>query len=116
MAIEHLDQTTSKEEDSLSEWGPEAAASLCDEVRHLPVPNGPPGSTLGTLIDLTPKELISKVTLEEKVFDSWYSGRAVLLGDGTDCFLFPGGVGIETGNMSWMTLIIDAFHFFHFFL
>lgn len=37
---------------------------------------------LGDLMDLTPKELMSKVMLEEKVFETWYSGRTVLLGDG----------------------------------
>lgn len=35
-----------------------------------------------------PKNSISKVTLEEKVLESWYNGRAVLLGDGEDFFLF----------------------------
>lgn len=36
---------------------------------------------MGDLIDKTPKELISKVMLEEKLLDSWY-GRTALLGDG----------------------------------
>ncbi|GJJ71455.1 hypothetical protein EMPS_03805 [Entomortierella parvispora] len=96
MAIQHLDQETSKEQDTLSEWGPEAAAAMCNQVRHLPVPNGPVGSTLGTLIDLTPKELISKVTLEEKVFDTWYSGRAVLIGDACHKLSPLGAVGGST--------------------
>ena len=84
MVVQHLDKTTLKDHDTFksSEWGPEAAAAMCKEVRDLPIPNGPPGSTLGTLIDLTPKELISKATLEEKVFQTWYSGRSLLIGDG----------------------------------
>lgn len=57
-------------------------ASMCDEVRDFAIPNGPPGTTLGTLLDLTHRELISKVALEEKVFTTWYSGRMVLIGDG----------------------------------
>jgi hypothetical protein len=84
MAIQHLDTVTKKDHDTsrTSEWGTEAAGAMCDEVRDFAVPNGPPGTTMGTLIDMTPKELITKVALEEKVFKTWYSGRSVLIGDG----------------------------------
>ncbi|KAF9319786.1 hypothetical protein BG003_008080 [Podila horticola] len=63
-----------------SEWGPEAAEAMCKEVRDFPVPRA--NMTIGDLIDATPKELISKVMLEEKLFDTWHGGRTVLLGDG----------------------------------
>ncbi|KAF9993998.1 hypothetical protein BGZ80_007955, partial [Entomortierella chlamydospora] len=33
------------------------------------------------ILDATPKNLISKVFLEEKVFQTWYDGRSVLIGD-----------------------------------
>ncbi|KAG0042623.1 hypothetical protein BGZ83_000243 [Gryganskiella cystojenkinii] len=92
--------TTLKDHDTFrsseSSWGPEAAATMCREVRDFTIPNGPPGSTLGTLIDLTPKELISKVALEEKVFKTWYSGRAVLIGDASHKLSPSGGVGATT--------------------
>ena len=82
----HLDEKTAKENDAFrnSEWGPEAAEAMCKEVRHLRVPGGKDGKdwTVGDIIDLTPKELISKVMLEEKLFSTWYGGRTVLLGDG----------------------------------
>ncbi len=83
MVVQHLDKETSKEHDNFrnSEWGPEAAEAMCNEVRHFPIPNGGRPTILGSLIDLTPNDLISKVTLEEKVFDTWFAGRAVLLGD-----------------------------------
>ncbi|KAG0303153.1 hypothetical protein BGZ98_006955 [Dissophora globulifera] len=42
----------------------------------------PFGGTLGDLIDATPKELISKVHLEEKLFETWTNGRIALIGDG----------------------------------
>jgi hypothetical protein len=48
-----------------SEWGPEAALSLCKEVAHLPCPYG---GTLGEVIDKTAKDQITKVMLEEKVY------------------------------------------------
>ncbi|KAF9311537.1 hypothetical protein BG003_007303 [Podila horticola] len=81
-----LTKETFKMNDSFrnSEWGPEAAEALCREVRDFKVPglrNGKP-MTLGDYIDRSPKEYIAKVMLEEIVFDTWYGGRAVLLGDG----------------------------------
>lgn len=47
-----------------SEWGPDAAIDMCNRVRHLPCVYG---GTLGDVIDSTPKDLISKVMLEDKV-------------------------------------------------
>lgn len=38
--------------------------------------------TIGDLIDVTPKEQINKVRLEEKIFETWHHGRIVLIGDG----------------------------------
>ncbi|KAF9093607.1 hypothetical protein BGX23_003110 [Mortierella sp. AD031] len=67
-----------------SEWGPHAAQVMCDETRLFPIPvEDSKGTrlTLGDLYDRTPRDLVSKVMLE-KVFDTWYSGRTVLLGDG----------------------------------
>lgn len=87
MVTQFLTKETSKSNDSFrnSEWGPEAAEIMCKEVRHFKVPGGKDGQilTIGDLIDRTPKDLISKVMLEEKIFDTWYGGRTVLLGDGT---------------------------------
>ncbi|KAG0273298.1 hypothetical protein BGZ95_010880 [Linnemannia exigua] len=64
-----------------SEWGAHPVQTMCDETRNFKIPVGG-GKTLGDLYDLTPKDLISKVMLEEKVFKTWHSGRFVLLGDG----------------------------------
>ncbi|KAG0199466.1 hypothetical protein BGX33_011623 [Mortierella sp. NVP41] len=64
------------------EWGPHAAQVMCDETRLFPIPvEDSKGTrlTLGDLYDRTPRDLVSKVMLE-KVFDTWYSGRTVLLG------------------------------------
>ncbi|KAF8939493.1 hypothetical protein EDD21DRAFT_442467 [Dissophora ornata] len=80
MVVEHLNKNNSKGNDSFrnSEWGPEAAEAMCNEVRDFPFPHG---ITIGDYIDRTPKELISKVMLEEKLFETWHDGRTVLLGD-----------------------------------
>ena len=86
IVIEYLEQESSKQNEShrSSEWGQEATESMCKLVYDYPITVGPQGSqmTMGQLLDKTPKHLISKVMLEEKVFDTWYHGRTVLLGDG----------------------------------
>ncbi|KAG0029271.1 hypothetical protein BGZ81_003978 [Podila clonocystis] len=92
-----LTKNSSKENDSFrnSEWGPEAAEAMCKKVRDLRVPGGKDGHalTIGELIDNTPKELISKVMLEEKVFHTWHGGRTVLLGDSCHKLNPAGGAG-----------------------
>ncbi|KAF9352547.1 hypothetical protein BGX26_009667 [Mortierella sp. AD094] len=62
-----------------SEWNPDANDSALKEYRDLPCPLG---GTMGEIFDATPKNLISKVFLEEKIFTTWHHGRTVLLGDG----------------------------------
>lgn len=88
MVIQFLTKETAKSNDSFrnSEWGIEAAEAMCNEVRDFKVPGGRDGKqlTLGDYIDRTPKELIGKVMLEEKVFNTWHGGRTVLLGDGKE--------------------------------
>lgn len=79
--IHNVPRSTAKTgEARLTEWGPDASMEMVDFVRHQPSPFN--GLLLGDIIDQTPKELISKVMLEEKCFESWYNGRVVLLGDG----------------------------------
>ncbi|KAF9190695.1 hypothetical protein BGZ51_008337 [Haplosporangium sp. Z 767] len=77
-----------------SDWGPDAAQAMCNEVRDFVMPSATKTSkTMGDLIDLTPKELISKIVLEEKVFDTWHAGRTVLIGDACHKFTPAGGQG-----------------------
>jgi hypothetical protein len=89
MVVEHLSKQTTKaaEEERFrhsdnSEWSPISAQVMCDETREFPIPGGNGSLTIGDLYDRTPKNLISKVMLEEKMFETWYSGRVALLGDG----------------------------------
>ncbi|KAF9124835.1 hypothetical protein BGW39_007864 [Mortierella sp. 14UC] len=98
MLIHYLDEKTSKaamaqrfRNGENSEWGAYPAQVMCDETRDFPVQlSDGKKRTMGELYDKTPKELISKVMLEEKVFDTWYSGRTVLLGDACHK-IHPGG-------------------------
>ncbi|KAF9965212.1 hypothetical protein BGZ70_005231 [Mortierella alpina] len=74
-----------------SEWGPEAADAMCKEVRDFPIPRNT--MTMGDLIDATPKEYISKVMLEEKLFDTWHGGRTCLIGDACHKMYPSAGLG-----------------------
>ena len=89
MVLHDLDKASSKaaEEQRFhnsddSEWGSHAAQAMTDETRDYPIILGDGKMTLGDLYDRTPKDMMSKVMLKEKVFKTWYSGRTVLLGDG----------------------------------
>ncbi|KAG0340336.1 hypothetical protein BG004_006466 [Podila humilis] len=61
-----------------SDWGTLAHRELIEQVRHYPVKNG---GTLGEIIDATESDLVSKVFIEEKLFQTWNHGRTVLMGD-----------------------------------
>ncbi|KAG0282104.1 hypothetical protein BGZ96_000834, partial [Linnemannia gamsii] len=65
-------------------------------TRDFSVPFGEGKNTLGHIYDLTPKEQLSKVMLEEKVFKAWHSGRIVLLGDACHKLNPAGGHGAVT--------------------
>lgn len=68
------------------EWGDESTDVMIEGIRTFPVPAGREGlggkKTMGDLIDKTPRDNISKVFLEEKLFETWSYGRVVLVGDG----------------------------------
>ncbi|KAG0339065.1 hypothetical protein BG000_002914 [Podila horticola] len=61
-----------------SEWGPEVNEALIREVSDFKTVHG----DLGSLIAQTPKDKISRVFLEDKMFETWFTGRVVLIGDG----------------------------------
>ncbi|KAF9901317.1 hypothetical protein EC991_006273 [Linnemannia zychae] len=75
---------------SNTEWGPEAAESMIKEVREFPIKLG---GVLGDIIDATPMDAVSKVMLEEKLFEQWFHGRAVLIGDACHKMLPTSGQG-----------------------
>ncbi|KAG0338360.1 hypothetical protein BG004_007262 [Podila humilis] len=97
MMIQFMDKESFKRNDSFrtTEWGPESAEALAAEVRDFRVPGGRNGTelTLGDYLDKTPARHLSKVVLEEIVFEKWYHKRAVLLGDACHKFNPTGGQG-----------------------
>ncbi|KAI1317164.1 hypothetical protein EDD11_008955 [Mortierella claussenii] len=75
------------------EWGPDANDHLIKRFRNKPTPLG---GTLGDLFDATPKDRISHVVLQEKVFKTWHYGRTVLLGDAAHKMHITSGLGTAT--------------------
>ncbi|KAF9997937.1 hypothetical protein BGZ79_008383 [Entomortierella chlamydospora] len=73
-----------------SEWVPEVKDTTLDRYRDFPCPVG---GTMGDLFDATPKDLISKVFIEEKMFKTCCDSRSVLIGDAWHKFHPAGGKG-----------------------
>ncbi|GJJ68647.1 hypothetical protein EMPS_00993 [Entomortierella parvispora] len=73
-----------------SEWGPESNPEFIDQVKDFKVPGC---GTLGNLINATPEANISRVFLEEKLFETWSHGRTVLIGDAAHKLLPSAGQG-----------------------
>ncbi|KAG0353471.1 hypothetical protein BGX24_007270, partial [Mortierella sp. AD032] len=72
---EMLDENRSKEGEKNEEWGPGAVEAMCQLSRDFPVISGSETPlTMGDLIDWTDKDYITKVMLEEKVFETWHDG------------------------------------------
>ncbi|KAF8949793.1 hypothetical protein BGZ52_004740, partial [Haplosporangium bisporale] len=107
-ALHYLDKNTAKDNDAFrnSEWGPEAAEQMCKEVAHLPIPGGNGKLTMKDLIDRTPKDLISKVMLEEKLFKTWHHRRTVLLGDA--CHKMHPAAGLGAVNAMQDAIVLSS--------
>ncbi|KAF9415806.1 hypothetical protein BGZ94_010394 [Podila epigama] len=108
MVIQFLNKDTYKDNDTFrtSEWGPEAAEAFANEVKSFKVPglrNGQP-MTLGDYVDRTPLNNISKVMLEEIVFKTWHSRRAVLIGDACHKMNPSGALGAAHAMLDAVTL------------
>ncbi|KAF9097756.1 hypothetical protein BGX23_008017 [Mortierella sp. AD031] len=97
--IKYVDEkaTDDKKSSIDQEWGPDATETMCNETRNFPVMSGNETRpwTMGDLIDYTPKDLISKVKLEEIVFQTWHGGRTALMGDACHKLNPAGGVGCQ---------------------
>ncbi|KAF8947875.1 hypothetical protein BGZ47_007543 [Haplosporangium gracile] len=104
MTFNHLPEKTSKaamekkaQSSEPAEWGAYPTQTMIDETRHFPIQlDDGKKRTMGDLYDLTPKDLISKIMLEEKVFKTWHHGRIVLMGDACHKLNPAGGHGAVT--------------------
>ncbi|KAF8925185.1 hypothetical protein BGZ58_001060 [Dissophora ornata] len=84
-----------------SEWGPESNEEMIKEVEHFKTPFG---HTMGELIASTPRDGISRVYLEDKLFETWHHGRTVLIGDAAHKLLPSAGQGAVTSMQDAVVL------------
>ncbi|KAF9435167.1 hypothetical protein BGZ76_006772 [Entomortierella beljakovae] len=84
-----------------SEWSMDSSENAIKPFRDFP---SPVGGTMRELFDATPKELISKVYLEEKLFKTWHHGRIVLIGDACHKLHPAGGQGASNALHDAVTL------------
>ncbi|KAK5820968.1 hypothetical protein F5H01DRAFT_339703 [Linnemannia elongata] len=84
-----------------SEWGSDTSDPMIKEVRDFLIPIG---GTMGDLIDSSPRETISCVFLEDKLFDTWHHGRTVLIGDAAHKLLPSAGLGAVTAMQDAVVL------------
>ncbi|KAF9991162.1 hypothetical protein BGZ75_004647 [Mortierella antarctica] len=85
-----------------SEWGPESNEGMIKDIYNFPIPFG---GSLGHLIDATPRDLISKVYLEEGLFDTWHHGRTCLIGDACHKMLPSAGQGAVSAMQDAIVLV-----------
>ncbi|KAI8599742.1 hypothetical protein EDD21DRAFT_379033 [Dissophora ornata] len=88
-------ETMSESKDVLSrasEWGSDGNDGMLLEYRDY---RAPIGGTMGDLMDVTPKEHMSKIFFEEKLFETWHHGRTVLIGDACHKILPSSGQGAQ---------------------
>ncbi|KAG0340338.1 hypothetical protein BG004_006468 [Podila humilis] len=84
-----------------SEWGSEANEAVLEQIRGYSVKQG---GTLGDLIDLTDSDKISKVYVEQKLFQTWHYGRTALIGDAAHKMNPGGGQGAASAMQDAVVL------------
>ncbi|KAG0330995.1 hypothetical protein BG004_001870, partial [Podila humilis] len=86
------------------EWGQEGTDIMCSNVRGFAVPGGNGKLTVGDLIDQTSKDFLAKGMLAERVYDTWFHGRVVLMGDACHPMDPYGGQGAVNAMTDALTL------------
>ncbi|KAI1319896.1 hypothetical protein EDD11_002570 [Mortierella claussenii] len=83
-------------------WGKlDERYNIEDSIREQACPFG---GTLGDLIDVTSRKMISMVVVEEKFYRTWHYGRTVLLGDACHKVLPSSGHGTTQGILDAISL------------
>ncbi|KAF9210165.1 hypothetical protein BGZ49_003619 [Haplosporangium sp. Z 27] len=83
-----------------SEWATATNEDMIKEISDFKTIHG----RLGDLIDHTPKERISKVFFEDKLFKTWHHGRTVLIGDAAHKLLPSTGQGAVNAMLDAIAL------------
>ncbi|KAF9903126.1 hypothetical protein EC991_004152 [Linnemannia zychae] len=93
--------STTAKASNLLEWGTQSSDAIPEDWRNFPCPIG---GTMGDLFDQTPREVVSKVVLEEKLYQTWYHGRVVLIGDACHKMLPNSGRGAVNAMLDAVVL------------
>ncbi|GJJ74679.1 hypothetical protein EMPS_07037 [Entomortierella parvispora] len=90
--VQQLESEAQCEEEKFNgiPWEPERAVEMMQEIKDFKIPQG---GTLGDLFNQTPQESISRIFLENKLFQTWYHDRIVLIGDAAHKLLPSAGQG-----------------------
>ncbi|CAO3563772.1 unnamed protein product [Mortierella alpina] len=80
LIIHFFDRGLLQSAETITRWKSQPAGDMCEALKDLPLPCGE-NLTLQDLMEETSRELLSKIMHEERFFQTWYSGRAVLMGD-----------------------------------
>ncbi|KAI1308714.1 hypothetical protein EDD11_004255 [Mortierella claussenii] len=103
MVIQTFDKHFSRGQDDAQtpDWGPEATEAMCEDVADFQLR---PSVSAGDLINWSPKEVICKVMLEEKFFQTWSGKRTVLLGDACHKMAPTAGLGAQAAMLDAVIL------------
>ncbi|KAG0054780.1 hypothetical protein BGZ83_010456 [Gryganskiella cystojenkinii] len=90
--VRQFENQTQCDEEKLKtqNWGNERSAEMIEKTKDLRIPHD---LTLGDLFAWTPKDKISRIYLEDKLFETWTHGRTVLVGDAAHKLLPSAGQG-----------------------
>lgn len=82
-----VDRSGLSQEESFENVEFDHTEPVVKSFRSMPCPLG---GLMGELVDTTSDDLRSQVYVESRLFDTWYHGRTVLLGDGKHNFALEG--------------------------
>ncbi|KAF9194766.1 hypothetical protein BGZ50_005806 [Haplosporangium sp. Z 11] len=92
LIIQFFDKPTQQATESIRRWKSQPAGDMCEALKDLPIACGE-NLTLRDVMEETSRQLLSKIMHEEKFYHTWYSGRAVLIGDACHKMSPAGGLG-----------------------
>ncbi|KAF9140174.1 hypothetical protein BG015_001761, partial [Linnemannia schmuckeri] len=115
--------TTSSPQSHQIDWSSDGVAveSITTQIRTFPIPfpfgndhsnanTEKPLMTLGDLIDRTPRDRMAKVMVDERMFETWYYCRTILIGDACHKLNPAGNQGAHLSLFDAHTLALQLAH------
>ncbi|KAG0001419.1 hypothetical protein BGZ65_003507 [Modicella reniformis] len=104
--IEKSDKTLCDDGFMASELGPEAIEEMCSRYQDFDCPFG---GSMKDIFDQSPPHLMSRILVQEMIFDKWCGGRTVLLGNA--CHKFPMSAGLnDSVNLAESVALVNQLH------